>query len=112
MNLNHTNPGDATYFLQFMMRSDLARNTAWSFIKRRWVDYIKRYSDNIFMLKELISAVVPLFRTKDELQDVETFYKSVSQTLGTSKQAFEQAISNIKMNIELTTYLQKELKNI
>lgn len=108
-NLNHTNIGDATYYLQFMMRSDLARNTAWSFIKKNWGVYTKRYRDNIFMLKELILYVASLFRTKGELKDVQDFYRSKSQSLGTSKQAFEQAISNIKMHIELTQYLRKEL---
>ena len=111
MSLAHTNPGDATYYLGGMMRSDLARDVAWNFIQRRWSDYVARYGNNIFILKELISSIVPLFRTRAELRQVEAFYNKVHRTLDTGKSSLELAISEIKMHIELTKFVKKELRS-
>eukprot|EP00111_Clytia_hemisphaerica_P007223 TCONS_00020987-protein len=111
LSLAHTNPGDATYYIQFMMRSDLARDTAWEFVQKNWPEYNKRYSKNAFLLKELISSIVPLFRTASELHQVQQFYNKEQHTMGTGKVAFEQGISEIKMHVELTRVVQWELKN-
>ena len=80
-----------------MMRSDLARDTAWKFMQDNWREYDKRYSKNAFLLKELISSVVPLFRTTSELQQVQQFYNKEQHTMGTGRVAFDQAISEIKI---------------
>lgn len=80
-------------------RSYEARKICWQFIKDNWNVIHKRYATDVFMLSDMLSAVLNRLSTEEDLFEVKRFFK-INRDVGSGKNAVKRAINKIEANIE------------
>ena len=78
-------------------RNQNTRKLCWQFIKENWKIIIKRYGNELFMLSDMLSAVLDSFSTEEDLRDIVTFFSN--KNIGSGANAVKQAIHKIEGNI-------------
>ena len=73
------------------------RKLCWTFIKENWNIIFRRYGKELFMLSDMLSAVLDGFSTEDDLNDIVTFFSN--KDIGSGKNTVRQAVHKIKGNI-------------
>ena len=82
---------------QLAGNSHETRDLCWNFIKDNWALIFRRYGQDIFMLSDLLSSVLPRFSTPGDLKDIEEFFSG--RDLGSANNTYHVSIHKIKTNI-------------
>ncbi|XP_069972068.1 aminopeptidase N-like [Penaeus vannamei] len=89
---------DARTVFRAVANNDVGRYIAWDFLRNRW-GTISGYLGGFTTLGNLISYATAEFNTQEELQQLESFYETNLDSLGTATRAIQQAIESTRNNI-------------
>ena len=72
------------------------RDMAWEFVKDNWEEFVRRYSDGLFALSNLVS-LTSRFNTEEKLADVEGFFQD--HPAPAADRAIKQSLEVVRLNI-------------
>lgn len=105
-------PSDSLYILgRSLTQTYLGCNVSWAFLKENWDDISKDFGASLFAVDSYISGVLSSFANQAILNEIEEFFSTRMDSLGSGKAAYHGAIQSIKANIAWVEKHKQSIEN-
>ncbi|KAG9508960.1 Aminopeptidase N [Fragariocoptes setiger] len=104
---------DAALVFSAVVKNEHGRDTAFNFLRNRWLTIRTYFGSSLFSRNygKLIKPLSVYLNTPSELQQMQQFYKLVSDDIGKAKRAFVQSIEQIQSNVDWMSNYYHSLEN-
>ncbi|CAG2115119.1 unnamed protein product [Medioppia subpectinata] len=90
---------DGSYVFRAVASSNYGRDIAYNFLRDQWDLIVKYFGKSFFSFGSLVKSVTSSMNSEFELRQLQEFYNSVKDNVGTAQRSFMQAIEQTKANV-------------
>ncbi|XP_054161981.1 aminopeptidase N-like [Oppia nitens] len=90
---------DASYVFRSVATSNYGRDIAYNYLRDQWHHIVKYFGKSFFSFGSLVKSVTSSLNTDFDLKQLQEFYNSVKDNVGTAQRSFLQAIEQTKANV-------------
>ncbi len=97
----HVRSQDAIYVLAIIGRNNYSDDLAWQFLKEKWNEYNRRYSEGHTM-SSIIKVCLQRFKGLNDVEEIKRFFNK--NKAPAAKRVIEQSLEAIKINYNFVKY--------
>ncbi len=102
-------PQDATSVVSGVAHNLAGAHLAWRHLQMNWAKLVEKFGDGSFTMGNLIESTISHFSTEFDLNEVQSFFRSLQ--VGSGQRALAQSLEQIRINIQWRRDHQQQIRN-